>query len=114
MRLRALAAFSMTLGILAATIGFAGLTSAAPAGWVMPNLRGVVLNKAVKSVREVTGSQELYFRLIDKRNGQEVHNQTMWEVCAQNPRAGQEVAFSPKKQRILFFVKRFNQRSCWK
>lgn len=110
MRLRILAAFSMTLGILAAMIGFAGPVSAAPASWVMPNVRGMVLSQAVKAVREVTGGAELSFNFRDPRNGQDVINQTNWAVCAQSPSAGKSI--SQKTKRVNFYVKRFNQKTC--
>ena len=109
-RLRILAALSMTLGILAATIGFAGPVSAAPAKWVMPNVRNMVLNQAVKAVREVTGPAELKLQMVDLKNGQEVHNETNWQVCGQSPRAGSEI--SQKTKRVNLYVKRFNQQGC--
>ena len=111
MRLRILAALSMTLGILAATIGFAGPVSAAPAKWVMPNVKNMVLKQALKAVREVTGPAELNLRLVDARNGQDVHNETNWQVCFQSPAAGKVI--SQKSKRVALYVKRFNQRSCW-
>lgn len=110
MRLRILASFSMALGIFAGTIGFAGPTTAAPAAWVMPNVRNMVLQQAVKAIREVTGPAELDLRVLDKRNGQQVMNQTNWEVCAQGPSAGNEI--SQKSRRIVLYVKRFNQKTC--
>ncbi len=112
MRLRMVAAFSMTLGILAATIGFAGPVSAAPGKWVMPDVKNAVLQRAIKDVQEVTGSAKIDLRLLDLRNGQDVHNKTNWVVCAQNPRPGQTI--SQKTKRVYLYVKRFNQRSCWK
>lgn len=109
MRFRILAAFSMTVGILAATIGFAGPVAAAPS-WVMPDVRGAVLSQAVKAVEGVTGGAELDLRLIDGRNGQEVINQTNWMACAQYPGPGREI--SQRTKRILLYVKRFNQARC--
>ena len=102
----------MTLVILAATIGAASPASAAPASWVMPEVRDMVLQKAVKSVQEVTGSAELDFRFIDRRNGQDVHNQANWVVCFQNPKVGQRI--SQKTKRVTLLVKRFMQKSCWR
>jgi hypothetical protein len=101
----------MTLGILAATIGFTAPASAAPVSWTMPNVRGEVLKKAVKTVRETTGVPGLNFRFIDRRNGQDVHNQTNWEVCYQTPTVGKKI--SQKTKRVSLYVKRFNQKSCW-
>ncbi|MGB0971842.1 MAG: hypothetical protein ACPGVG_12910 [Mycobacterium sp.] len=109
-RLRTLAAFSMTLGILAATIGFAGPASAAPAVWVMPDVRGDVLKRAMNTVQEVTPAK-LDIRLIDRRNGQDVHNQTNWSVCSQSPGPGR--AINQKTKRVYLYVKRFKQKSCW-
>ena len=108
-RLRVVAAFSMTLGILAATIGFAGPVSAAPAQWVMPNVRNMVLKQAVEAVQEATGPG-LKLRMVDLKNGQEVHNKTNWEVCAHSPRAGRTI--SQKTKRVSLYVKRFNHRGC--
>lgn len=111
MRLSIAAAFSMTLVILAATIGFAGPVSAAPAAWVMPDVTSMVLKRAVNEVSEATGSAELDLRLIDNRNGQDIVNQANWSVCAQNPAAGK--AISQKTKRVILYVKRFNQQRCW-
>ena len=110
MRLRILAAFSMTVAVLAATVGFAGPASAAPASWVMPDVRNMVVKRAIKSINEVTGSAELDIRLMDQKAGQEVTNQTNWAVCQQSPRAGQ--AISQKTKTVYLGVKRFNQQRC--
>ncbi len=99
----------MTLGILAATIGFAGPVSAAPAQWVMPNVRNMVLKQAIEAVQEATGPG-LKLRIVDRKNGQEVHNETNWEVCAHAPRPGQTI--SQKTKRVTLLVKRFNHRGC--
>ena len=101
----------MVIAVLAATIGFGGPASAAPAVWTMPDVKELVLQKAVKAVEDATGGAELDMRLIDTRNGQEVMNQTNWTVCQQNPRAGK--AISQKTKRVYLYVKRFNQKSCW-
>ncbi len=111
-RLRIVAAFSMTLGILAATMGFAVPAAAAPAAWVMPDVRGVVLQGAINAIQEVTGSAKLNFIFVDTRNGQEVHNKSNWVVCQQNPRP--EGAISKKSKKVYLYVKRFNQKSCWR
>jgi len=108
--LRIVAAFSMTVAVLAATIGFAGPALAVPARWVMPEVRNMVLQQAIKEIREVTGSAQLDLSVEDRRNGQEVHNQTNWLVCAQSPRAGGVI--SQKSKRVLLLVKRFNQQRC--
>ena len=101
----------MTLAIIAATIGFAGPVSAAPADWVMPNVKDMVLKQALKAVHEVTGAAELNLRLFDMRNSQEVLNETNWVVCAQSPAAGKEI--SQKTKRVALYLRRFNQRTCW-
>ncbi len=110
MRLRSAAAFSMTVGILAATMGFAVPAAAAPVSWLMPDVRDLVLSKAVKVVEESTGVADLKFAVQDRRNGQEVHNQTNWLVCAQWPPAGEPI--SQKTKRVTLLVKRFNQQRC--
>ena len=102
----------MTLGILATTIGAAGAASAAPVSWTMPNVRGEVLKRAVKTIQETTGVAGLNFRFVDSRNGQDVHNQTNWVVCYQVPQAGKKI--SQKTKRVSLYVKRFNQQSCWR
>ena len=112
MRLRNLAVFSVTLTILAAAIGFAGPASAAPASWTMPDVRGQILNRAVKTVQETTGVPGLKFRYLDRRNGQDVHNESNWIVCAQSPGAGKTVP--QKRKTVALYVKRFNQKSCWR
>lgn len=110
MRLRILAAFSMTLGIVAATIGFAYPVSAAPEPWVMPNVRGMVLSQALKAVRGAAGGAELNFNVVDLKNGQDVHNETNWQVCSQSPREGR--AISQKTKKVSLAVKRFNHKGC--
>lgn len=110
-RLRIWAALSMTLGILATTIWFAGPVMAAPTTWVMPDVRGSVLQRAVSAVEQATSSAELDLRLIDSRNGQEVINKSNWVVCYERPAAGSKI--SQKTKRVYLYVKRFNQESCW-
>ncbi|MGB0970082.1 MAG: hypothetical protein ACPGVG_03845 [Mycobacterium sp.] len=107
--MRTLTTIAMTLGILAAPIGAAGPASAE--SWTMPNVRGEVLKRAVKIVQETTGVAGLNFRFIDRRNGQDVHNQTNWVVCYHVPVAGKKI--SQKTKRVSLYVKRFNQKSCW-
>lgn len=77
----------------------------------MPDVRNMVLAKAVKEVRKVTGSAELDLRIFDRRNGQDVHNQTNWVVCHQAPPSGEPI--SQKNKKVFLYVKRFNQKSCW-
>ena len=100
----------MTLVILGGMIGLAGPVSAAPGSWVMPNVRDMVLRQALKEIGEVTSGAKLSFRIVDKKNGQEVINEANWLVCAQHPRAGSPI--SKKSKRINMYVKRFNQSSC--
>ncbi|GJF14900.1 hypothetical protein NGTWS1803_28610 [Mycolicibacterium cyprinidarum] len=111
MRLRILAAFSMTLGILAATIVSAGPVSAAPAEWVMPNVKGMVLQKAMQAVSQVAAPTELKFKMLDNRNVQDILNYTNWSVCYTWPVAGKPI--SQKTKAVSLYVKRFNQKSCW-
>lgn len=101
----------MTLGMLAATIGFAGAASAAPTVWTMPDVKDLLLSQAVKAVEEATDSAELDLRLVDYVNGQDVYNETMWSVCSQNPAAGK--AISQTRKLVFLYVKRFNQSGCW-
>ena len=100
----------MTLFVLAATIGFAGPVSAAPVSWTMPNVRGEILKRAIKTVQETTGVPGLKLKFVDLKNGQDVHNKTNWVVCWQSPRAGKLI--SQKSKRVNLYVKRFNQKSC--
>lgn len=109
MRFLTLAANSMTFGIFAAMICFAGPVAAAPASWVMPEVRGMVLSQAVKAVRAATGPG-LNLVIRDLRNGQEVINQTNWDVCGYFPPEGQSI--SQKTKRVVLYVKRFNQQRC--
>ena len=111
MQSRILAVFSTALVVLLATIGFAGPASAAPAVWVMPDVKDMVLQKAVKDVREATGGAELKLKLLDGKNGQDVINQTNWTVCYQSPAAGK--AISQKTKAVTLAVMRFNQTRCW-
>lgn len=107
---RSFSAISMVIAVLAATVGLAGPASAAPAAWVMPDVRNMVLQQAIKEVRETTGGAELDLRTVDLKNGQEVINETNWEVCFQSPAAGKTI--SQKSKRVNLYVKRFNQQGC--
>ncbi|MGD9622804.1 MAG: hypothetical protein AB7G47_21910 [Mycolicibacterium sp.] len=111
MSVRAVTALSMTLAIAASAIGWTGPATAAPANWEMPNVRDMLLSQAVKAVGEATGSAALDIRFVDYVNGQEVHNENYWLVCAQNPAADKPI--SQKTKRVVFYVKRFNQKGCW-
>lgn len=111
MRLRRLAAFATTLGILAATTGFAGPAAAAPTEWVMPDVKGMVLTQAVKTVQKVAEPTELKIKLVDNRNVQEITNYNYWSVCYTWPVAGKPI--SQKTKAVSLYVMRFTQKSCW-
>ena len=101
----------MTLGIVAATIGFAGPVSAAPTEWVMPDVKGMVLKRAIQAVSQVAEPTELKFKLVDNRNVQEISNYANWSVCYTWPPAGKPI--SQKTKAVSLYVMRFNQKSCW-
>ena len=110
---------AISCAIFAPTVGLAAPAMAAPVVvapqapsevWVMPNVRNMVLSQAVKAVYDVTGPVEINLRMIDQRNGQEVINQSNWEVCAQAPSSGRTISQSTK--RVNLYVKRFNQSGC--
>ena len=118
-RKQVLGAMAISCAMVAPTVGFAAPAMAAPVVvapqaptevWVMPNVRNLVLSQAVKAVRDVTGQAEIDLRMVDRKNGQAVINQSNWEVCAQSPAAGRAISQSTK--RVFLYVKRFNQRTC--
>lgn len=101
-----------TMAVLAATVGFAGPAAAVvddgaqspnPAPWVMPNVRRMLLDRALDAVYNVTGPADLDIRFISAGN-QNVFNYTNWDVCRQSPSAGAEI--SQKTMRVILQVSR--------
>ena len=101
-----------TMAVLVATVGFAGPVAAAvddvaqepnPAPWLMPNVRGMLLDHAIDAVFSVTGPAELDLVTVAAGN-QNVFNLTNWDVCRQSPSAGREI--SQKTMRVILQVSR--------
>jgi len=111
MRKQIFATVGITIGLIAGTAGFAVPAMAAPTTkWVMPNVRNLVLQKAIDAVLDVTGPVDLNITPVDLKNGQDVYNLTNWQVCSQSPRSGAEI--SQAKKAVTLYVKRFNQTGC--
>ncbi|MCG7580095.1 hypothetical protein [Mycolicibacterium sp. OfavD-34-C] len=107
----------MALAALVAACGVVGVAAPAAAAqegnsgpWEMPNVRGEILQRAIKSVQDVAGDVELDLRILNRLNAQEVINYTNWEVCAHGPSAGSEI--SKKTKRVNLYVRRPNTRGC--
>ncbi|MGE0783576.1 hypothetical protein, partial [Mycolicibacterium sp.] len=82
-----------TAAVLAGTIGLAGPAAAAqdptptpaPASqWVMPNVRGMILQRAMNEIFAVTGTTDLDIRTQDTKGTREQINLTNWTVCGQS------------------------------
>jgi hypothetical protein len=108
-------AFGMTMGV-AAPAGAANEAPApapqpaASAPLIMPELRTMVLQRAVRTLHAATGNAELDLRFINRKDVREVINQQNWEVCAQSPGAGRTI--SQKTKRVILYVKRPGSRGC--
>jgi hypothetical protein len=74
--------------------------------WTMPALKGAVLQKAVDSVLETAGPDNITFNIYDAVNNQVVYNYTAWVVCGQSPRADATVKIGAEPQRVTLALKR--------
>lgn len=113
MRQRVIGAFVAAPVLLAAAVGLAGSAAAddAPPGtWEMPDVTGVVLEKADAVIREATALPGLKIKTLDYVNHQNQLNLTNWVVCAQSPKAA--VLVPPERKSVTLYVKRPNQKSC--
>lgn len=98
-------AAAMASAAVVASVGLAG-PAAAQDEWVMPDVRGEILETAINDVRSVTGDAELDIRFQPSTN-QVVYNYTNWAVCATSPRRGNEI--SQKTRRVIFALRRLNE-----
>ncbi|MHA0286108.1 hypothetical protein ACXYX3_06590 [Mycobacterium sp. C3-094] len=106
MRKSIIAAGATTAAVVVAMTGLAGPAAAADK-WTMPDVRGEVLESAIKDVRSVTGDVELDLRFQPNVN-QVVYNYSNWAVCATSPRRGGEI--SQKTKRVIFALRRLNEK----
>lgn len=106
--------FCVTAGVSAPLAGAANDATApvpaAKAALVMPELRTMVLQRAVRTLHAATGNADLDLRFVNRKDVREVINQQNWEVCAQNPSAGKTI--SQKTKRVILYVKRPGSRGC--
>ncbi|OKH74726.1 hypothetical protein EB72_15565 [Mycobacterium sp. SWH-M1] len=82
-----------------------------PPPWVMPDLRGLVLQTAIDEVYAVSGPVKLNFVFDDTKGNRDVINTTYWTVCWQSPKAGK--AISQKSKYVGFGVKRLTDKKCY-
>ncbi|MEH3138894.1 MAG: hypothetical protein PGN37_01690 [Mycobacterium kyogaense] len=106
MRKSVIAAGATTAAVVVAMTGLAGPASAADQ-WVMPDVRGEILESAIKDVRSVTGDAELDLRFQPSVN-QVVYNYSNWAVCATSPRRDAQI--SQKSKRVIFAIRRLNEK----
>lgn len=94
----------------AVVVMMTGLAAPASAAekWTMPDVRGEVLETAIKDVRSVTGDVELDLRFVPRNVNQDVYNLTNWAVCATSPSRGSEI--SQKTKRVIFSLRRLNEK----
>ncbi|KMO83354.1 hypothetical protein BST22_20140 [Mycolicibacterium chubuense] len=107
MRKHMVAAVATTSAFLAAMTGLAGPAAAADDEWVMPDVRGEVLDAAVSDVQSVVGDVELDLRFVPRDYNQQVYNLTNWAVCATSPRPEGEI--SQETKRVIFSLRRLNE-----
>lgn len=106
----------LTMGVSAPVAGAANEATRtlpqqpASAPLVMPELRGLVLQKAVRTLHAATGNAELDLRFVNRKDIREVINQQNWEVCAQSPGPNRNI--SQKTKRVILYVKRPGTRGC--
>ncbi|UXA19277.1 hypothetical protein [Mycobacterium sp. SMC-4] len=99
--------------------GFGGAAGvAAPAAaqnpapvWVMPDVRGMLLQRAVNAVSSIAAPEELTFRYVDTKGVREVKNLTNWTVCATSPSRGSRI--NPETKRVIMAVKRAADTTCY-
>ena len=118
-----LSAIGIAAGVLVAPVIAAGpagavandapavpTTAASAAPMLMPEVRGLILQRAVRTVRAITGEADLDLRFVNRKDAREVINQQNWEVCAQAPAPGR--AISEQTLRVTLYVKRPGTRGC--
>ncbi|MGE2836593.1 hypothetical protein [Mycobacterium sp. SMC-4] len=76
----------------------------------MPDVRGLILQRAVKDVAAVAAPVELDFRFQDSKGVREVINLSNWTVCATSPSRGSRI--NPKTKRVIMAVKRAADDTC--
>ncbi|MCV7370605.1 hypothetical protein CRI77_15270 [Mycolicibacterium duvalii] len=76
----------------------------------MPDVRGMILQRAVKDVAEVAAPAELNFVFQDTKGPREVINLTNWTVCATSPSRNGRI--NPKTKQVIFAVKRAADATC--
>ena len=106
MRKCIIAAGATTAAVVVAMTGLAGPAAAADK-WTMPDVRGEILESAIKDVQSATGEVELDLRFQPNVN-QVVYNYTNWAVCATSPSRGREI--SQKTKRVIFALRRLNEK----
>ncbi|MBX7450645.1 hypothetical protein GR927_21900 [Mycolicibacterium sp. 3033] len=82
-----------------------------PTPWLMPNLRGLILQNAIDEVLDVSGPVKLNFVFDDTKGNRDVINTTYWTVCWQSPKAGNPI--SQKSKYVGFGVKRLTDKNCY-
>lgn len=113
MQKQLLGAMGAAISVLASTIVLAGPATAAQDGstqWVMPAVKGSILQPALNAIYSVTGTQDIDLRIVNTSNNQQVINLTNWEVCSQSPAGGRTI--SPKSKRVTLYVRRPNTSGC--
>lgn len=97
--------------LIGGSIGLAGpATAQKDPVWVMPDVRGAILSRAVKDVSAIAAPTELDFRFQDSKGVREVINLSNWTVCATSPSRGSRI--NPKTKRVIMAVKRSNDPTC--
>lgn len=59
--------------------------------WEMPDLEGMILHPALKSILSATGGKQVSIKYVDAGH-LPVYNDENWMVCGQSPAAGAETA----------------------
>lgn len=90
-----------------AAIGSAGQAAAADQ-WIMPTTKGLILQRAVDAVHDVTGDAPVKFYYVPRHVNQDVINLTNWTVCSSSPGAGKVI--SQKSKKVTFSVRRPNEK----
>lgn len=96
---------SVAAAVMATAIGFAGPAAADDTAWVMPGVKGEVLQNAIDDVLSVTGPG-VDIGTYDVNSSQHQLNMTNWIVCGSSPRAGNEI--SQKSKSVTLSVARPN------
>lgn len=89
---RALGRIGAATVLMAGAVGLAGPAAAATPTWPMPDVKGLILQKAHDAIAEATGGAVVEQTSDADGLPYEQINLTDWVVCSQSPSAGKKIS----------------------